>query len=349
MIRYNKVVMGETIRTERVSRVFVERKRKREVRALWEVDLSVQEGEIFGLLGPNGAGKTTLIKILTTLLLPNSGRALVDGIDVVKSPREVRKRINMVAGGEHSGYGILTVKENLWMFSQFYGVPSKVALERIDALLKLVGLEEEKNTRTNKLSSGMRQKLNFCRGFINEPKIVFLDEPTLGMDVTSAIACRKFIKHWAKEKPGRTVLLTTHYMSEAEELCDRIAIISRGKIIACDTPRGLKDRVQKERIYRISVHFNNAVAPGANPLNLNSYPGVLSSYSTWSPQDGATEIRVALESDQALVRVLQAISEQQGEVRSLEKTEPTLEDVFVTLVGRSFEEDERRSGEDTGT
>ncbi|MHA2610109.1 MAG: ATP-binding cassette domain-containing protein [bacterium JZ-2024 1] len=341
--------MAETIRTEKLTRIFVDRKRKREVRALWEADLSVQEGEIFGLLGPNGAGKTTLIKILTTLLLPTSGKAFVNGIDVVRYPREVRKYINLVEGGEHSGYGILTVRENLWMFSQFYGLTYKQAFERIEELLKLVGLEDEKHTRTNKLSTGMRQKLNFARGFINDPKIAFLDEPTLGMDVTSAITCRKFIKHWVKEKSGKTVLLTTHYMAEAEELCDRIAIISHGRIIACDTPRGLKARVQKEQIYRIFTHLNSEVPAGANPLNLNSIPGVLSSHSSWNPQDGTTEIRVVLESDHHIVRVLETIARNEGKIQRLEKTEPTLEDVFVTLVGRSFEEDERRIEEHPGT
>src|SRR5207244_2078286 len=136
-------------------------------------DLEVYEGELFGLLGPNGAGKTTLIKILTTLLAPTGGAAYVDGLDVVKNALEVRRRINMVSGGETSGYGVLTVRENLWMFSQFYGVSWKDAYKTIDEMLKIVELEDKANTRISALSTGQRQRMNFCRGFITDPKVVF--------------------------------------------------------------------------------------------------------------------------------------------------------------------------------
>src|SRR5262249_20708073 len=137
--------------------------------ALDGISLEVQEGELFGLLGSNGAGKTTLLRILTTLLAPTSGTAHVDGLDVMHDFQAIRERINMVSGGETSGYGILTVRENLWLFSQLYGVKSKLALERIDAMLEVVGLTEKANTRISHLSTGQRQKMNFCRGFITDP------------------------------------------------------------------------------------------------------------------------------------------------------------------------------------
>src|SRR5262249_19727033 len=158
------------------------------------VSLEVRPGELFGLLGPNGAGKTTLIKILTTLLAPSAGRAWVDGLDVVTEADRIRPRINMVSGGESSGYGILNVRENLWRFGRIYGVPAAVAFERIDKMLGIVGLTDKGGTRISHLSTGQRQKMNFCRGFITDPRILFLDEPTLGLDVTSARAIRTFIK-----------------------------------------------------------------------------------------------------------------------------------------------------------
>src|SRR5256714_9360309 len=226
--------------------------------ALDQVSLEVRTGELFGLLGPNGAGKTTLIKILTTLLAPSAGTAHVDGLDVVTEAEKIRPRINMVSGGESSGYGILNVRENLWLFARIYGVPTAVAHERIDKMLGIVGLTDKATSRISHLSTGQRQKMNFCRGFITDPKILFLDEPTLGLDVTSARAIRAFIREWMRENPARTLLLTTHYMAEADELCDRLAIIDRGKVLACDTPGNLKKRVQKYPIFELSL------APGTN-------------------------------------------------------------------------------------
>ncbi|MGH2435668.1 MAG: ABC transporter ATP-binding protein, partial [bacterium] len=150
------------------------------VTALDGITLDVPREEFFGLLGPNGAGKTTLIKVLVTLLLPTSGRAKVSGLDVVTQAQQVRELISMVSGGEHSGYGLLTVREQLWMFSQFYGIPTRIALARIDELLKVVGLFEERNRRVSALSTGMRQKMNLVRGLVPDPEILFLDEPTVG-------------------------------------------------------------------------------------------------------------------------------------------------------------------------
>src|SRR5207245_9964779 len=181
--------------------------------ALDNVNLEIKPGELFGLLGSNGAGKTTLIKILTTLLAPSRGSASVDGLDVVAQAQAVRQRINMVSGGETSGYGVLTVRENLWLFSQLYGVPHKEARCRIDRLLAAMELQEHADRRISHLSTGQRQKMNFCRGFVTNPKILFLDEPTLGLDVTSARAIRVFLREWMREKPDRTLLLTTHYMA----------------------------------------------------------------------------------------------------------------------------------------
>ena len=179
------------VRTENLGRIYkfqpTKRSKKKEtLTALDDVNVGISQGELFGLLGPNGAGKTTLIKILTTLLSPTTGRAWVGGLDVEEHPGEVRRRINMVSGGESSGYGLLTVRENLWMFSQFYGLDYKTTHQRISDLLRVVGLSDRADTKISDLSTGLRQKMNFVRGFITSPSVIFLDEPTLGLDVGAA-------------------------------------------------------------------------------------------------------------------------------------------------------------------
>jgi ABC-2 type transport system ATP-binding protein len=300
--------------------------------ALDQVSLEVRPGELFGLLGPNGAGKTTLIKILTTLLAPSSGTAHVDGLDVVKQADEIRPRINMVSGGESSGYGILNVRENLWLFARIYGVPTAVAQERIDKMLGVVGLTEKATSRISHLSTGQRQKMNFCRGFITDPKILFLDEPTLGLDVTSARAIRTFVKEWMRERPERTLLLTTHYMAEADELCDRLAIIDKGRVLACDTPGNLKRQVQKYPIYELSL------APGANGwAEVGKIPGVHSSTAATTPT--TVELKVSLLDESVIGAVVQSLVTAGGRILTMKKVEPTLEDVFIELVGHGLSDD----------
>ncbi len=300
--------------------------------ALDGVTLEVKTGELFGLLGPNGAGKTTLIKILTTLLAPSRGRAWVDGHDVVADPYSVRPKINMVSGGESSGYGILTVRETLWLFSRIYGVPNADIKSRTERMLDVVGLTEKGNSRVSHLSTGQRQKMNFCRGFLTDPKILFLDEPTLGLDVTAARAIRGFVKSWMKERDDRTMLLTTHYMAEADDLCDRLAIIDRGKVLACDTPANLKKRVQEFPIFELSL----APAPGHAdlPARLARLPGVKSATQAETPV--STELKVALSEDAAVGAVVQTLVERGAKIQTLKKVEPTLEDVFIELVGHGF-------------
>ncbi|HVK12245.1 MAG TPA: ABC transporter ATP-binding protein [Gemmataceae bacterium] len=329
------------IRTENLSRTY-RRKAKRkwfrkvengpsEFVALDGVSLEVRPGELFGLLGPNGAGKTTLIKILTTLLAPTSGKAWVDGLDVDSQARELRPRINMVSGGESSGYGIITVRENLWLFARIYGVPNALIRERTDQMLEVVGLTDKANSRISHLSTGQRQKMNFCRGFITDPKILFLDEPTLGLDVTAARAIRKFVREWMKEDGRRTLLLTTHYMAEADELCDRLAIVDRGKVLACDTPANLKRRVQEYPMFELSL------APSANGVaEVGSLPGVHQATRTETPT--TVELKVALEEEPAIGSVVQKVVAGGGKVLTLRKVEPTLEDVFIELVGHGLEE-----------
>jgi ABC-2 type transport system ATP-binding protein len=315
--------------------------------ALAGVDLEVAPGEFFGLLGPNGAGKTTLIKILTTLLLPTSGEARIFGFDVIEETRRIRRIMNMVAGGEQSGYGILTVREQLWMFSQFYGLGRREGWTRVDQLIEAVGLTEQRLQRVSTLSTGQRQKMNMARGLLNDPWILFLDEPTLGLDVAAARGIRELVLDWKAAVPGRTVLLTTHYMAEADELCERIAIVDHGRILAIGTPDELKRRVQRESIFRLELdHLDGGVAA------LGRLPGVDSAALAADADSEAQRVVVnlVLEDDGALGGVVTALGGIGSSILALRKSEPTLEDVFVELVGRGFgDEDgvsEERPGDD---
>ncbi|MFO7265478.1 MAG: ABC transporter ATP-binding protein [Limnochordales bacterium] len=328
--------MGLAIEARNLTRVF-ESKGKEPFYALRDVNLEVHYGELFGLLGPNGAGKSTLIKILCTLLLPTSGTARVAGFDVVTEADRVRRSISMVSGGEHSGYGILTVRETLWLFAQFYGIPSKEALRRIDEALEVVGLSDAANTRVNKLSTGMRQRMNFVRGLITDPTVLFLDEPTLGLDVETSRVLRDYLKRWMKERPGRTILLTTHYMAEADELCDRVAIIDGGRILTCDTPANLKRMLRDEVVLRMEISpalpANGRADGGLNLESLRQLPGVLGVVPD-APLNGTQQLTWRLQDDAAIGSVIHALSEAGARIVRLEKSDPTLEDVFIKLVGR---------------
>jgi ABC-2 type transport system ATP-binding protein len=312
------------------------------VTALDGVDLDVRPGEYFGLLGPNGAGKTTLIKILTTLLLPTSGTARVAGFDVVKETAKIRRVINMVSGGEQSGYGLLTTREQLWMFSQFYGLPTREGWRRVDELIEITGLTEQRDQKVRTLSTGQRQKLNFARGLLNEPWVLFLDEPTLGLDVAAARDLREHTLSWKAAAPGRTLLLTTHYMVEAEQLCDRIAIVDRGRILALGTPVELRRRVQAESIFRLEL---DRLPQNGGIAGIGELPGVLSAVRAddeIADVAGADRValKVALADDSALTSVVTAVAARGSHLVGLAKSEPSLEDVFVELVGRGFGEED---------
>jgi ABC-2 type transport system ATP-binding protein len=327
-----------SVEVKNLGRTFSQKPKKGEKKspivALRDVNLQVHEGELFGLLGPNGAGKTTLIKILSTLLLPSEGDALVHGHSVIKDANKIRYHINMVCGGESSGYGLLTVRENLWMFSQYYGMPSKYAKDRIDELLGIMDLKDKGDAKVRTLSTGMRQKMNMVRGFMTDPDIIFLDEPTLGLDVQTSRHIRAFVKEWVREKPSRTVLLTTHYMMEADELCDRIAIIDNGTVLACDTPLNLKRMVKRESVVKLEA---SGLKDG---FDLSTVKGVHGTDMRTDSTTGRTLINLILEEESALADVLSALSAAGGRLQGMQKSDPTLEDVFIALVGRGLVNDD---------
>jgi ABC-2 type transport system ATP-binding protein len=243
----------------------------------------------------------------------------------------------MVSGGEHSGYGLLTVREQLWMFSQFYGLPTKLALTRIDQLLKVVGLYEERHRRVSALSTGMRQKMNMVRGLLSDPEILFLDEPTVGLDVGAARDVRAYIKEWIHAQAGRTILLTTHTMHEAEELCDRVAIIHKGRIVACDTPSALRRRAVG------GTYFVLTTEPLHGTLWLSHVSGV--QRADVRALDSRTELKLQLVDDGVIAGVVQALAERQRRIFSLQKVEPSLEEVFVQIVGQRLEEADKTGGQ----
>jgi len=212
--------------------------KKKSIEALKGVSFNVNNGEIFGLLGPNGAGKTTTIKILTTLLAPTSGEAKVLGYNCFGEEKYIIGSINFIFGGERGLYWRLSAIENLKYFGDLYKIPSIILNNKIKELITLVGLEGRENEKVEGYSKGMKQRLQIARGLINDPKILFLDEPTLGLDPVGAKDLRNIIMQLKNE--GKTILLTTHYMYEADELCDRVAIINDGHILALGTPIELK-------------------------------------------------------------------------------------------------------------
>jgi ABC-2 type transport system ATP-binding protein len=245
---------GKALVAEHLSKVFnvtrgIIRRTKSQIVAVRDVSFEVEYGELFGLIGPNGAGKTTTIKMLTTMLLPTSGKASVLGYDIEKEVTRIREKIGIVLGGERGLYTRVSAVDNLRYFADLYGVPQKVRDKRVKELLEFMGLSDRAHDRVETFSKGMKQRLHLARGLINDPEIIFLDEPTTGLDPEIARDTRKMIKDLIEK--GKTILLTTHYMFEADELCKRVAVIRNGEIVALDSPSGLKKYVMDTSVVEV--------------------------------------------------------------------------------------------------
>ena len=300
------------------------KREKRTVVAVDDVAFNIERGELFGIIGPNGAGKTTTIKMLTTLLIPTKGTARILGFDVVKQSNKVRERIGLVLGGERGLYLRVNAIQYLRYFADLYDVATSDREKRIKELLEFFDLSDRAHDRIETFSRGMKQKLHLAKGLINDPEVLFLDEPTIGLDPSAAKETRELIASLVKEK-RKTILLTTHYMFEADQLCQRIAVINHGKIVALDTPSALKKYVQDTAV----VEF---LALGLSKDHLESLKKI----------EGVYAVAVDVIEDKQLVRVqtskgAELVADVRNALDSVKTydfkvKEPTLEDAYLRLV-----------------
>ena len=308
---------------------------KKEPKALFTavngVDLQIQRGEIFGLLGPNGAGKSTTIRMLCTLLEPTSGTAQVNGFDVVKQANEVRRSLGTVLAGERSIYWKLTGRENLEYFAALYHIPQAVAKKRVDELLERMELRERANELVEKYSTGMRQRIAIAKALLARPPILLLDEPTLGLDPQAARNLRELIATLKQE--GHTILLTTHYMEEADQLSDRIGIIDTGKVIALDSPAGLKRRIEQKEVIKLEVTgWHDDLGE-----KLKSISGIENLMTRRQGEADLWEVNMqAHNSRTAIPRIVEHISGNGTRLVNMNIVKPSLEDVFIHLTGKAL-------------
>jgi ABC-2 type transport system ATP-binding protein len=321
--------MESAIVLDHLRRVFrpkigVLRRTTKEIVAVEDISFEIGSGELFGLLGPNGAGKTTTVKMLATLLIPTAGSAYILGYDVVKKANEVRKRIGFIFGGERGLYWRLSGIDNLRYFASLYHVDPQVARKRIPYLLEMVGLQERGNERVEGYSRGMKQRLHVARTLLHDPQTLFLDEPTIGLDPVGAREFRQVIRNLQLEK--KTILLTTHYMFEADALCQRVAVINHGRIVALDTPEGLKQHVSDLSVIELEVF---GIPPEViERLRAEPYVDALAVEN----RDQLQVLQVQSLRGSAAVPDLMA-SLNGIRVGRVQVREPTLEDAYVRLVG----------------
>ena len=305
--------------------------RRERFRAVDGIDLTVQSGEIFGLLGPNGAGKTTTMKMLATLLIPTSGSIRVLGIDPLARPREVRARLGAMLSGERSLYWKLTARENLEYFAALYHVPPGETRPRIDRALVAVKLADRADDYVERYSTGMRQRLALARALLPDPPLVILDEPTVGLDPQASRDLRDRVRELRAQ--GRTVLLTTHYMEEADQLCDRVAIIDHGKIVALDTPAALKRTIRAEEV----VHLELALE-GDDRAVLDRL-GRAATVARSERRNGTLTVTAHCASAREFVpAAFDAARSTGATIHHVEVVPVTLEDVFISLTGRALRE-----------
>ncbi len=292
--------------------------------AVDNISFDVKKGEIFGLLGPNGAGKSTTLRMLSTLAKPTSGTALIGGYDIVKNDNEVRKLIGIVSE-KMIMYNRLTAKENLWFFGNLFNIPKGELKERIDELLELVNLTKFKDAQVGTFSTGMRQRINVVRALLNRPKVLYLDEPTLGLDPQSSVEIREFVKKLNREN-GTTVIVTTHMMVDADLMCDRIAIVDHGKIVALDTSQNLKKQISGANTTIIKLEIGNLT-----PEILTAITKLHCSDSVI--QEDATHLKMIVHGEEAFDSIIDVIRAKGGKINSMVNLQPTLEDVFLHITG----------------
>ncbi|MFN2113458.1 MAG: ABC transporter ATP-binding protein [Anaerolineales bacterium] len=306
------------------STIGVIRRSIKEIVAVDDISFAIKEGELFGLLGPNGAGKTTTVKVLATLLIPDAGTVRVRGLDIVKDAQEVRKIIGFIFGGERGLYWRLSAIDNLRYFASLYHVDPDVSKKRIPYLLDLVGLEGRGNERVQGYSRGMKQRLHVARTLLHDPDILFLDEPTIGLDPVGAREFRGVIRNLQSE--NKTILLTTHYMFEADSLCERIAVIDQGRIVALDTPSALKEHVSDLSV--VEVETFGVPEATVNAIRSLRFVDALSVEEQGQRQRLLIQTALGAEAVPDVMAALDGLRVGRVTVR-----EPTLEDAYVRLVG----------------
>lgn len=313
-----------TIEVSGITRRYQGKRGQQAIAALTEVDLSIAQGELFGILGPNGAGKTTLVRILTTLLTPSEGVAEVCGHDVVRETKTVRRLVGVAFGGERGLYDRLSARDNLLFAAHLYDVPRRDLARHIDEVLDLVDLRQRADSRVETFSRGMKQRLHIARALVHDPAVLFLDEPSSGLDPVAARSLRNLTKEL--QSRGKTVLMTTHEMFEADALCDRVAVLVEGRVRRLGSPEHLKSSVTLERIVEVELRDELGTAetdvralPGVSGLDLENRGPV-----------NLLSVRIANGSTTRLVDVLRAIP-RLSVGASLERT-PTLEDAYVAIV-----------------
>jgi ABC-2 type transport system ATP-binding protein len=310
------------------------RKEREMVTAIDHLNLEIKRGELFGLLGPNGAGKTTLVKMLCTLLPPDEGNALVNGFDIAHQQMDVRKSIGaLFSVGERGAFWRLSGYKNLEFFSAIYNVPRSRRHERIMEVLDLVGLKDKAFERYQRYSGGMKRKLALARVLLPNTPILLLDEPTVGLDVISSRTSREFIRNDLSRKAGKTVLYTTHYVEEASQICDRIGILNRGRLVACDTPDAIRGIVKKGEVVEIRVKS----ITDAQIKAIKTLDGVIDVVSEVEDSVlGQRLLRFHLKSIGSLPMVLDFLLKEEIQLIDLRREEPTLEDAFIELTGKGL-------------
>ncbi len=294
--------------------------------AVDRISFKVEKGEIFGLLGPNGAGKSTTIRMLCTLLRPTSGKAQVAGFEIVKEAGKVREHIGLVAE-KIILYDRLTARENLKFFGRLNHIPAKIISKRTKKLLELVKMEKWANTLAGTFSSGMKQRINLARALLSMPEILFLDEPTLGLDPQTTRAIREFIKEINKE--GITIILTTHIMQEADILCDRIGIIDQGKIVALDTPQKLKSVISQQGKTAFDLNISNP-----SPQIISQIKQLEAVFSVSQKND--YNLKIYVNSEEAIHEIMDVIKKNKITIKNITTLAPNLEDAFLHFTGHGM-------------
>lgn len=318
----DEVIQVQDLRREYIkSKGFIKRK-KTITPAVDGITFDVKRGEVFGLLGENGAGKTTTIKMLITMLAPTSGVCKVLGYNTFGEEKKIRSRINFIFGGEMGVYRRLSARDNLQYFANLYSMPAHLAKKKIGEILELVGLTDKADTMVETYSKGMIQRLQIARGLMNDAEILFMDEPTIGLDPLGARALRDLIRKL--KEYGKTIVLTTHYLYEADELCDRIAIINKGKLVALDTPKGLKSRLETQNTLEL-ITKSSASAYIEELEKINGVKSVVC-------QRGE-EKDIYLIKYEAEYEIASEVIKITNNIIALSQKELTLEDVFIQLLG----------------